>query len=330
MNRTTPRRLPAVLFTGLAAGALGLAAFATPAHAANNGDTSAIMGSPANKIGVSWYDTGAFPAPSPNPGPHRTVTLSAVQQGTAVKVTVSVSRGPNTSALSAVGAGTYRLDALVRLDGAADARGTTRLVGQVGAVAVDPDKPTYTSGTTMVGTINNVSPGAHTITLTDLLMDSTGPNSGNGFGTPTGFDVYYNPGTTSDEIIAGKDWSISQSITVTPDKTKPVVGVTVPKKPTKAKSWKTIKGTATDASGVKSVTVKLTQKRSDGKYFYNGKKWKKGKASKAKAVAAKVSGSSWSASIKKPGKGKLTIKYSGTDKVGNTSKTKTYKTQKLK
>ncbi len=272
-----------------------------------------------------YFDNGTS-VEDPYNGAPVGVSLTATARAGAIDVVVTLGAGP-VQPFEDRAAGSYRIDAFVRVDGTPNTRGQHRLTGPVGQVAVAANYPLFPDGLVVRGTITGLSAGRHTLTLTDLLVDSSTPGStttGGFGGAPTGDDMFYSAGTGHATIVTRPtDWPVAQSVTV--ETTAPVIGLKVPAKPAKAKSWKKIKGTATDASGVKSVTVKLTQKRSDGKYFYNGKKWKKGKASKAKAVAAKVSGNSWSVSIKKPGKGKLTIKFFGIDKVGNTSKTKKYK-----
>jgi 5'-nucleotidase len=117
-------------------------------------------------------------------------------------------------------------------------------------------------------------------------------------------------------------------ITVTVDATGPVVTVKKPKAAAKVKSWRTVKGTVTDAGvGVASVAMVAIQKR-DGKWFaYSGatKKWTKagtkGKAwKKAVAAAATVDKAAWSVRLNGLRKGRLELRATGTDLVANASK----------
>lgn len=97
---------------------------------------------------------------------------------------------------------------------------------------------------------------------------------------------------------AGQTSTISLgAVTVKRDTSKPKVSLTVPKKPSKATSWKVIRGTASDTgTGLMATGVYVMQQR--GKtwwaYDFSKKKWVKGFTSskktsdKAKANAAMV------------------------------------------
>ncbi len=331
MTTRSQRRLAPRLIAGATAAALGAAALAaaTPALAATT-TTATIMGSPLVNVGTSWYDTGE--STPTNPGPSQDVKLTATQSGANVKVTVEIDAGPHAGPI-AISAGNYQLDAFVRLDGSANVRGK-HFNGPVGTNNVAAHTTTFASGVVIKGTFKNVKPGQHTLTLTDLMMDSVGPTSGGLDDDPQGFDVFYNPGTTYAQITGGTDWALSTSLAVV-DTTGPKVSLTKPNKPTKVASWTTLKGKSTDQSGVKSVKVKLTEKRGKSSYYYTGKTWKKASsAKKAKASAKTVNTSlknsgSWSLKVKGLKSGTLDIHYWGVDKIGEKSSVKNYTTKKL-
>ena len=77
---------------------------------------------------------------------------------------------------------------------------------------------TYGSGFTINGTFAGVSAGDRTVTLTDIMLNSNGPSSGGDFGTPAGFDAYYNAGqTTAANVVAGVDWPLSEVVPGAPE-----------------------------------------------------------------------------------------------------------------
>ena len=85
----------------------------------------------------------------------------------------------------------------IRVDGVANTRGI-RAVGIVGGPAVPPSTVSYPGGTTASVTIPGLSIGAHTVTVTDIILESSGASSGGGFGSDpnfadtAGFDAWYN------------------------------------------------------------------------------------------------------------------------------------------
>jgi hypothetical protein len=180
-------KLAAGLAAALAAGALSAVGIAAPAQAT----AVTLSGSPSNQAGLSAYGT-------PD------ITIDAVQDGADVDVTVSISQGPTTPVFAGFAANSYRLDAFVRMDGAATDRGVLA-TGVVGTVAVAPNSLSYPTGTTASVTFPNVSAGAHTFTVTDLVADSNSALSTTPtvltsglFGTAAdgsdkvGFDAWYN------------------------------------------------------------------------------------------------------------------------------------------
>lgn len=127
---------------------------------------------------------------------------------------------------------------------------------------------------------------------------------------------------------------VTEAFTVTSDKVGPVVTITVPKKPTAVKSWKKLRGTATDATGVRAVTVSLVQKRGHDWYAYSGTTWtsatSKGAAVRAAAtITVARSAGSWKHKIRKLAAGKLTIRYAAVDTLGNAAPARALK-QKLR
>lgn len=193
---------------GIAAGSLaltGLAVIAAPAAQAatkNTNTAPVINASPVNAAGLASFG-----------GTGTVITLSAAQVGQNVEVTVSGPNGPYTSAFAAYLGGDYQLQTYVRMDGVANTRGTMA-AGPTGLDPVAVSSPTYPGGFSITTTFPNVTAGSHTFTLTDLLLNGNGASSGGNFGTPTGFDAFYNPGTTTTEVLAGVDWNLSETITV--------------------------------------------------------------------------------------------------------------------
>lgn len=187
VNKSLAAGLAAAL-VGSAVSVIGLAA---PAQAAT-GSTAGLNGSPTNKIGAVPYNATGD------------ITVTAVQDGADVDVTVTVGTGPN-NPVSQGEAGTYRLDGLLRVDGTGNTRGAVHMIGTVGDAVVPVDTKYYPTGTTLTATIPGLGGGDHTFTLTDLIMDSNGGSSGGAFAaTPagyTGFDAWYNRGTTTAAIV---------------------------------------------------------------------------------------------------------------------------------
>jgi 5'-nucleotidase len=323
----TSRTLAAGMAAAMVCGTVGALSATTAANAAT-GSTATIHGQPVNAAGLVWYDSGTT-GPT-NTGTPRTASLTAAQSGADIRFTVALSAGPNATSFSGFAANSYRLDAYVRLDGTANTRGT-RFAGTVGTAVVPAGGTTYAAGARITGTFKNARLGSHTLTLTDLLLDSTSASAGGGFGTPTGFDTFYNPSTAPS--VTRADWALKQAVSVV-DRTAPVVKVS--KLKSKASKVKAIKGTIRDdLAGPRSVTIQVVEKRGSKWYAYKGKKWVK-KASKAKAFKAakkltdkSVSSGAWSIKVKKVKKGTISVKYSGLDKAGNRSKVKTY-SKKLK
>jgi len=125
----------------------------------------------------------------------------------------------------------------------------------------------------------------------------------------------------------------SAAVRVTVDKTAPTVTIKKPGAKASKKAATKVKGKVKDAGvGARSVTVKAVEKHGKKWFAYKGGAWKKA-ASKAKAfkkataVKAKVKGASWKVKLAKAKKGKLIIKRSGADRLGNTSAVKTSKTK---
>ncbi|GIF11410.1 PKD domain-containing protein [Actinoplanes teichomyceticus] len=110
------------------------------------------------------------------------------------------------------------------------------------------------------------------------------------------------------------------SVVVRSDTAQPYVTITTPSKPSRASSWRTIRGTAGDkASGLDLAVIGLAQVRGTTEYYYDGKKWVKGDARNAKAFAVR-SGSNGKWSFKPavaPTKGYLIVWTAAGDRVGN-------------
>ncbi|MEN0127991.1 MAG: glycoside hydrolase family 3 C-terminal domain-containing protein [Brevundimonas sp.] len=128
-------------------------------------------------------------------------------------------------------------------------------------------------------------------------------------------------------VIGGAKSSAAKAVVV--DKTAPVVTFVRPTS-SAAKSWTKLGGKSVDAgSGAKSVTVYLVEKRGSSYYYYTGSAWSKAASktaavAKAKRITVSVSTSgAWSTGVKGVKAGTLSIKLSGTDRVGNASAVKT-------
>jgi hypothetical protein len=177
---------------GLGAAALaitGIGVMAAPSALAASQNDVVLNGSPVNLAGTASY------VGTPD------ITLTAVQNGANVDVTVSVSEGPTTTSFSGFAAGAYRLDAYVRVDGGPQ----VQLVGTPGVPAVDVSSVSYPGGTSATASIPGLTVGSHTIVLQSLVLDSSGGLSGGfatSFATLQGFDAVYNLGTTTGDIVA--------------------------------------------------------------------------------------------------------------------------------
>lgn len=144
--------------------------------------------------------------------------------------------------------------------------------------------------------------------------------------------VYTVAGTFTPTVVAldeagNSSKTAADKITVTVDGDGPAVTIAKPKAAAKVRSWRTIKGTAKDA-GVGTATVALSaiQKRGDTWFGYSAttrtwvKAGTKAKAwKKAVAVAGVMDASSWKARLRGLRKGKLVLRASATDNVGNVS-----------
>jgi 5'-nucleotidase len=144
--------------------------------------------------------------------------------------------------------------------------------------------------------------------------------------------VYSIAGTFTPTVVtldeAGNSSKTSaDAIAVSVDAAGPVVTIAKPKAAAKVSSWRTIKGTATDAGvGTASVALVAIQKRSTGWFGYNAttKKWvkagTKGKAwTKAVAIAGALDKTAWTARVTGLRKGKLVLRASAADKLANKS-----------
>jgi hypothetical protein len=320
---TSTKKLGATgLVAALAATSLAAATLAGPATAV---PSAPVFVGATTTAGINGATVSFINIATPYGATPKNVALTAVQNGADIDFTIQVQTGPDVVA-STFEAGKYRVDAFVRLNGVENTRGT-RFAGPVGDVDVDAPNSTFANGLTITGKFPGVGDGNNKLTLTDLLLDYTGGSSGGLGDTPTGADAYYNSGTTVAQIRAGRDWGI-------PETSAPKV--TVGKINKTAAKVKALKGTIADVgnAGPASVTVKAVQKRDKKWFAFTGKTWKKqstkGKAvKKAKALTdTTVSSGKWKVKIKKVKPGKLVVKYSGADTLGNVAKTKT-KTVKL-
>jgi hypothetical protein len=136
-------------------------------------------------------------------------------------------------------------------------------------------------------------------------------------------------GNVSDPVSTGS------SVVVTADTGRPTASLTRPSvHKSWVRSWVGSHGTATDAAtGVKSVTLRVVEKRGAAWYAYRGTgTWVKAKRTQASAlkkattvtVTPAVAGT-WSHRIAGLRKGTLVVRVSAVDNVGNVALTKTYK-----
>jgi hypothetical protein len=146
--------------------------------------------------------------------------------------------------------------------------------------------------------------------------------------------VYTLAGTFTPSVVAldeagNSSKTAADPIAVSVDATGPTVTVAKPRAAAKVRSWRVVKGTAKDAgAGTASVAVLAIQKRGTAWYAYSAttKKWTKagtkGKAwKKAVAVAGALDKSSWKARLTGLRKGKLVLRASAKDNLGNASST---------
>lgn len=125
------------------------------------------------------------------------------------------------------------------------------------------------------------------------------------------------------------------TVTVKADTLAPAVSLVVPTAPSRIRSWRTLRGKAVDAGvGVRSVVVRIVQKRGTVWYAYKPatKTWVKGGATKAAAL--KVAGkktikptltNAWSMNVAGLRRGRLVVQRWGIDKVANVSKPANYR-----
>jgi 5'-nucleotidase len=130
----------------------------------------------------------------------------------------------------------------------------------------------------------------------------------------------------------------TRGYTVKVDTTKPTSTLTVPGKPTRASSWKTIQGTAKDGQlGMDSVGVQLWKWTATKDYYFNfsSRKWVRYTPGKTKIPDAAVTWRGVDAKgvwrVPVPGLGKgytIEVDYVAVDRAGNDNGWK-YKVQKL-
>ena len=106
----------------------------------------------------------------------------------------------------------------------------------------------------------------------------------------------------------------------------PKIVITKPKNANKVSSWKTIRGKVSDPAGVRQAYVVLWQVRGASTYYYNGKKWVKGKINNAnfnkaiKSVSVNSKGL-WAYKVKGLKKGELIAGVMAFDQVDTRSST---------
>jgi hypothetical protein len=146
--------------------------------------------------------------------------------------------------------------------------------------------------------------------------------------------VYAVAGTFTPSVVTldeagNSSKTAADPITVTVDGAGPAVTIAKPRAAAKVRSWRTVKGTAKDAGvGTASVALRAVEKRGDTWFAYSAttgtwsKAGTKGKAwKKAVAVAGVMDKGTWKARLKGLRQGKLLLRASATDNVGNHSAT---------
>ncbi len=137
----------------------------------------------------------------------------------------------------------------------------------------------------------------------------------------------FTPSVVTVDEAGNASKTFADRIAVSVDAAGPVVTIAKPRAAAKVKSWKTVKGTAKDAGvGTASVAVVAIQKRGAAWYAYSAttKKWAKagtkGKAwKKAVAVAGALDKSSWKVRLAGLRQGRLMLRASAKDGLGNAS-----------
>lgn len=173
-------------------------------------------------------------------------------------------------------------------------------------------------------------------TPTDLVERTVSWGDGSTEAWPSGATlthVYATAGTFTPSVVLLDEADNSTKVLADPvavsvDSVGPVVKLIKPKAATKVRSWRTVRGTAKDTGvGTASVVVLAVQKRGTKWFAYNAvtKKWVGvGSLTKAwkraKAVAATVDRSAWKARVAGLRKGRLELRITATDNVGNTSR----------
>lgn len=114
------------------------------------------------------------------------------------------------------------------------------------------------------------------------------------------------------------------TVTVKADATKPVAALTKPSRPTRAASWATLRGKATDTgSGVRAVELTAVEKRGTAWYYYTGTTWVKATSGSVALTGAKVltatpaASGAWTLKVKGLSKGTVRFTYQAVDKAGN-------------
>ena len=173
-------------------------------------------------------------------------------------------------------------------------------------------------------------------TPTDLVERTVSWGDGSTEAWPTGATlthVYTIAGSYIPSVVMLDEADNSSKIfadpvQVTVDSTGPVVRVAKPKGAAKVRSWRTVRGTAKDAGvGTASVAVLAIQKRGATWFAYNAltKKWagvgtKTRAWKRAKAIAGSLDRSAWKVRVTGLRKGRLELRASALDNVGNASR----------
>jgi hypothetical protein len=137
----------------------------------------------------------------------------------------------------------------------------------------------------------------------------------------------FTPSVVSIDEAGNSSKTSADPVTVSVDAAGPAVTIAKPRAAAKVRSWKMVRGTATDAGvGTASVAVLAIQKRGTAWYAYSAttRKWTQagtqGKAwKKAVAVAGALDKGDWRAGLAGLRTGRLVLRASARDNLGNAS-----------
>ncbi|WP_456823956.1 glycoside hydrolase family 3 C-terminal domain-containing protein [Cellulomonas sp. P5_E12] len=291
-----------------------IAATSSVAVGANLTLTAAASGSPAPTVqwqkstdGTTWNDIAGATSPTytltgavaaDNGIQIRAVFENDLGQATTTVTTVSVTRAALSAPVLSLTTG------VVVVNAQNYTQGTVGITWTASAPAASLKEYQILDGSTVLQTV------AASSTSATLVL---------GAGTHT-LSVKASP--VDALVIGGAKTSASQVVIV--DQSAP--STTVARPAGKAKNWTAISGQSVDTgSGASTVTVYLVEQRGSNYYYYTGSVWLKATsqsdaATKATRTTVPVSSTgAWTVPVTDISAENLSVSFSGTDKVGNTS-----------